>query len=109
MLLAVLRQPSDSQDMVARPVRAAATDLLTGLPTRQFFEERLAAAASAATPGTRKLAVLFIDLDGFKPVNDTFGHAAATACCEQVGERLQALSRAATTWSRASAATSSCC
>ena len=93
MLLAMLRQPSDSQDMVARPVRTAATDLLTGLPTRQFFEERLTAAARRCDAKKTKLAVLFIDLDGFKPVNDTFGHACGDRVLEQVGVRLRSLTR----------------
>ncbi len=93
MLLAMLRQPADSQDMVARPVRAAATDLLTGLPTRQFFEERLTAAARRCDSKNTRLAVLFIDLDGFKPVNDTFGHACGDRVLEQVGVRLRSLTR----------------
>ena len=93
MLLAMLRQPSDSQDMVARPVRAAATDVPTGLPTRQFFEERLTAAARRCDSKNTKLAVLFIDLDGFKPVNDTFGHACGDRVLEQVGVRLRSLTR----------------
>jgi diguanylate cyclase (GGDEF)-like protein len=79
--------------MVARPVRATATDVLTGLPTRHFFEERLTAAARRCDAKQSKLAVLFIDLDGFKPVNDTFGHACGDRVLEQVGVRLRSLTR----------------
>ncbi len=81
-------------DAVQRPVRGiATTDLLTGLPTRQFFEERLAAAAKRADAKRGKMAVLFIDLDGFKPVNDTFGHACGDRVLEQVGVRMRSITR----------------
>ena len=70
-----------------------ATDSLTGLPTRVFFEEQLAAAAAKADATSARLALLFIDLDGFKPVNDTNGHAVGDRVLEQVGARLKATSR----------------
>jgi diguanylate cyclase (GGDEF)-like protein len=93
LLLALLQQPSDAPEMTARPLRADATDLLTKLPTRQFFEGRLSAAAKRCDARQAKLAVLFIDLDGFKPVNDTFGHACGDRVLEQVGARLRSLTR----------------
>jgi diguanylate cyclase (GGDEF)-like protein len=71
----------------------ATLDGLTGLPTRVFFEEQLAAAAAKADASSARLALLFIDLDGFKPVNDTYGHAVGDRVLEQVGERLKATSR----------------
>ncbi|HZT55812.1 MAG TPA: bifunctional diguanylate cyclase/phosphodiesterase, partial [Burkholderiaceae bacterium] len=71
-------------------------DALTGLPTRPYFERRLLRAAKKcdARPQTR-LAVLFIDLDGFKPVNDTFGHSSGDRVLAQVGRRLKARARGA--------------
>jgi diguanylate cyclase (GGDEF)-like protein len=74
----------------------ALSDPLTRLPNRLLFEERLAEALEliddpAAPGGT--LAVMFIDLDGFKPVNDSFGHSAGDAVLREIGARLQGLAR----------------
>ncbi|HEX7435532.1 MAG TPA: bifunctional diguanylate cyclase/phosphodiesterase, partial [Caldimonas sp.] len=68
-------------------------DSLTQLPTRLYFEDRLAAAATRADAKTSRLALLFVDLDGFKPVNDTYGHSVGDMVLEQVGQRLKSLSR----------------
>ena len=68
-------------------------DSLTQLPTRVYFEDRLAAAATKADASSSKLALLFIDLDGFKPVNDTYGHSIGDLVLEQVGQRLKSMSR----------------
>jgi diguanylate cyclase len=66
----------------------AAHDQLTGLANRGHFQEQLChALAMHALSGTR-LAVMFIDLDGFKPVNDTFGHAAGDTLLRIVAHRL---------------------
>ena len=74
----------------------ALTDPLTRLPNRLMFEERLAEALELiddpAGPGGT-LAVMFIDLDGFKPVNDSFGHSAGDAVLREIGRRLQGLAR----------------
>jgi diguanylate cyclase (GGDEF)-like protein len=63
-------------------------DTLTGLPNRLHFEERLQAALERVGRAPSGLAVLFIDLDGFKPINDSFGHAAGDEVLRQVGRRL---------------------
>ncbi|HKX40918.1 MAG TPA: bifunctional diguanylate cyclase/phosphodiesterase, partial [Burkholderiaceae bacterium] len=68
-------------------------DALTGLPTRVFFESRLHESAKRCDARKGRLAVLFIDLDGFKPVNDTFGHSSGDRVLEQVGKRLRGLVR----------------
>jgi diguanylate cyclase (GGDEF)-like protein/PAS domain S-box-containing protein len=64
-------------------------DSLTGLPNRRAFGEHLAQAMARARRGTRSLAVLFIDLDGFKAINDIFGHAAGDELLVHVAQRLQ--------------------
>ncbi len=74
------------------PLRAAEPiqDALTRLPTRTHLETQLAAAVVACDANHSKLALLFIDLDGFKPVNDTFGHSSGDRVLRSVGKRLKA-------------------
>ena len=63
-------------------------DILTALPNRALFYDRLAHALAQARRNRWWLAVLFIDVDRFKHVNDTFGHAAGDLLLKQVSERL---------------------
>jgi diguanylate cyclase (GGDEF)-like protein len=81
--------------------RQALHDPLTGLPNRYLFLDRLdtAAARHARTP-LRGTAVLFLDLDGFKPVNDTHGHAAGDALLQEVAARMSAVVRSTDTLAR---------
>ena len=75
-LLVLLRQSLPGVRISSRlPTRTIETleDGLTRLPTRAHFETQLAAAVVQCDATSSKLALLFIDLDGFKPVNDTFG------------------------------------
>lgn len=68
-------------------------DSLTGLPNRMAFNKEFArATARCAQPGTGKIAVLAIDLDGFKAVNDRLGHATGDALLRQVADRMAAVS-----------------
>ncbi|CAM3354386.1 MULTISPECIES: diguanylate cyclase domain-containing protein [Pseudomonas] len=68
----------------------ASHDSLTGLPNRAFFEGRLIRALRGAAKINERVAVLFLDSDRFKDINDNFGHAAGDAVLVAVAERVRA-------------------
>jgi diguanylate cyclase (GGDEF)-like protein len=67
----------------------ASHDPLTALPNRTLFTERLSEAIEVARSQSRKLALMYVDLDNFKYVNDTLGHAAGDALLKHVSARLR--------------------
>jgi diguanylate cyclase (GGDEF)-like protein len=67
----------------------AHTDMLTGLPNRAAFYSQLPMAISQSQRNKDILAVLFIDLDNFKPINDTYGHEAGDELLQQAATRLR--------------------
>jgi diguanylate cyclase (GGDEF)-like protein len=75
-------------------------DMLTGLPNRQLFQDRLRQAVAKAGRDQATLAVLFIDLDHFKTVNDTMGHGAGDHLLVEVARRLERCIRASDTVAR---------
>ena len=79
---------------------AALHDALTGLPNRALFDDRLTHAISRATRKSSALAVLFIDLDGFKTINDTYGHDTGDAVLQTTARRLKGNTRDNDTVSR---------
>jgi diguanylate cyclase (GGDEF)-like protein/PAS domain S-box-containing protein len=77
-------------------------DSLTGLPNRGLLEDRLRQAAAQSTRQGSQTALLFIDLDRFKLVNDTFDHTAGDLMLQEVGRRLEKSVRAGDTVARVS-------
>ncbi len=75
-------------------------DMLTGLPNRLLFGDRLRQALLTAQREQHKLAVIFFDLDKFKPVNDTYGHAVGDLLLQQVATRVRGALRASDTLAR---------
>ena len=68
-------------------------DALTGLPNRRLLMDRLSLAISHAHRNKRSMAVMYLDLDGFKQINDTFGHDAGDMLLKMVADRLVAVLR----------------
>lgn len=80
--------------------RLAFHDALTDLPNRSLLTERLERQMAVATRERRALVVMFLDLDGFKGLNDTFGHDAGDEALKIVADRLQSLVRKVDTVAR---------
>jgi len=75
-------------------------DALTGLPNRHLFDDRVEEAYKRCLRHNEKLALLFVDLDKFKPINDTYGHAAGDLVLRVLAHRLGNTVRATDTVSR---------
>jgi diguanylate cyclase (GGDEF)-like protein/PAS domain S-box-containing protein len=80
--------------------RIAHYDMLTGVPNRRLLGDRLEQAIARAHRLGKSLAVCYLDLDGFKPINDQFGHEGGDRLLVEVARRLQAISRADDTVAR---------
>ena len=79
---------------------AAMHDALTGLPNRTLFENRLEHGLAQAKRHDRTLAVMFLDLDGFKKINDAHGHDVGDALLKTIADRLSGQAREDDTVSR---------
>jgi diguanylate cyclase (GGDEF)-like protein/PAS domain S-box-containing protein len=90
------RRASDALEEARRELHHIAFhDPLTGLPNRVAFQEKLDAAVSGCPEKTCAVGVLFVDLDNFKLINDSFGHAAGDELLCAIAGRLQGATRAA--------------
>jgi len=78
----------ESQRLQAEVLRSALYDALTGLPNRRLFLERLTMAIARKERSGTPFAVLFLDLDGFKAINDSLGHQMGDRVLACVGERI---------------------
>jgi diguanylate cyclase (GGDEF)-like protein/PAS domain S-box-containing protein len=78
----------DRRQAESRAQHLADHDPLTGLPNRRLLEDRLTQALAASQRNRKQTAVVFVDLDRFKSINDTLGHAAGDVVLKEVAERL---------------------
>ncbi|HSY11523.1 MAG TPA: GGDEF domain-containing protein [Verrucomicrobiae bacterium] len=88
------------EDQIRWSEHLAYHDALTGLPNRRLVQDRLLQAMAHADRAAHKVAVLLLDLDDFKEVNDTFGHKVGDAALQQVVARLSSRMRASDTLAR---------
>ncbi len=92
-VLRAIRYALDRKRMEARLTHLSTHDPLTGLANRNLCKDRLEHALARARRQNTSVALLFIDLDFFKSINDTFGHEVGDLLLQQVAERLQACVR----------------
>lgn len=88
------------QETKNRLQHVAHHDVLTDLPNRMLFRDRLEQSLARANRDHGTFAVLYVDIDGFKPVNDQLGHAAGDAVLKQIAQRLQQRVRGSDTVAR---------
>jgi diguanylate cyclase (GGDEF)-like protein/PAS domain S-box-containing protein len=96
----VFHDVSAARAMVRQLAHLAQHDALTDLPNRVLLRDRLSQSIEAVVRHGKLLAVMFLDLDGFKQVNDLLGHAAGDALLQSVGRELLGCVRTADTVSR---------
>lgn len=96
----IIRDITERKAAEEKMTRLALFDPLTGLPNRTMFFERLTFVLTQARRAKSLAAVLFIDFDGFKSVNDTLGHDAGDALLKEVGNRLTSCLRESDTAAR---------
>lgn len=96
----VFRDVSVSRALSLQISYAAEHDFLTGLPNRLLLKDRIAQAVAVASRNDTKFAVMFLDLDGFKHINDSLGHPVGDKLLQLIAKRLLECVRAPDTVSR---------
>jgi diguanylate cyclase (GGDEF)-like protein/PAS domain S-box-containing protein len=96
----VIRDVSASRAMALQMTHLAEHDPLTGLPNRLLLNDRVKQAIALAPRHKKQVALLFLDLDGFKHINDSLGHSIGDKLLQSTGERLVKCVRSADTVSR---------
>jgi len=96
----VFRDVSAARAMALRLAHSAEHDVLTGLPNRALLNDRINQAIILASRHTKKVGVLFLDLDGFKHINDSLGHLTGDKLLQSITKRLCDCVRASDTVSR---------
>jgi PAS domain S-box-containing protein len=96
----VLHDVSASKAMALQMTHSAHHDVLSGLPNRILLNDRVDQAIASASRHMKKLAVLFLDLDGFKHINDSLGHPTGDKLLQSIAKRLVECVRSSDTVSR---------
>lgn len=99
-IFSITRNVSEKKQLEKKMNELAFTDQLTGLPNRHWFYENLAALAAKAKQFDRSMAVMLIDFDDFKGVNDLLGHQGGDLFLKKVSERIKSCLRPADRLSR---------
>lgn len=99
-VLIVTRDISERADAESQVHYLAHYDLLTGLPNRALFRDRLLQAMAQAKRTDTLLAVMFLDIDHFKDINDTLGHAIGDQLLKEISQRIRACVRETDTVAR---------
>ena len=100
LFVGILRDITERKQLEEKLVFLAQYDALTGLPNRTLFMERLSSAILRAQRSQTGIGVLFLDLDGFKQINDTLGHQSGDDLLKQFAARLLKLVRKTDTVAR---------